>query len=182
MKIALFLSVFIFLSVNVLAGQKLKVNQHGEIHVVGDSLDWQKLSDSQLEAYNNPGVEIPFDSVAKHKRKDFFHYVIIKEYSEIIVYIMYIVFLILPILLMIIFHILAWKEKDGAFIFAVLATCFAAVSFLISAALGFAVVSVVFSLAVAAGIGVIALKKENIPKYKIFIILFYIFAVASLFV
>jgi len=86
-KLFLFLCAGLFFSVSAVFAEQIMVNEDGEAWLINDAHQWEVASEAEVQAYQHPGVEVPVDlRTGKPKKVDFFHYVPVQEYSEVIVW------------------------------------------------------------------------------------------------
>lgn len=199
----IFLCTGLLLSaLEVFAEQKIMVNEDGEVWPINHFHQWEGASEAEMRAYRQPGIEVPINlQTGKPKKVDFFHYIPVQEYDEVIVWngekfqtikkageeygepklAWHIIFLLAAIIFMAISNIAMKKEKRLLPIYAAFVTFIFAfftldvtpfpVTPIVFAT--FVFFSTVFGVAFALLVTVVAII-GNRGKYKIFSTIFYI--------
>ena len=89
MKAYLIFLVVLVLSASAMSETKevMLINESGEVKLIEKPQTWRLLSEEETTALNNPGVEVPIDTlIGTSKRIDFWHIAPTKKYNKVIVF------------------------------------------------------------------------------------------------
>jgi len=201
--------LFCFVAPVVVAEERVEVNDRGEVRVFEDAREtWRNLTEEEKTAYQNPGTEVPVKMVRKEaERVDFFHYVPIEKYEQVIVFsegklntiektgerrgeekfACYVLLLLVSALFMVISNIAMKKSVNSDAFVAVVAAAFcfafaAAVIAALAAAAVIAALAAVIAVLAAAAL-VVAAVASDVKSRKIYIVcaaLYYVAVVVAM--